>query len=35
LVDDSVSERFQGSRLVETAGLLTGLPSSSVSSSFP
>jgi hypothetical protein len=34
LVGDSVSERSQGSRLVETAGLPLGLPSSSASSSF-
>ena len=34
LVGGSVSERSQGSRLVETAGLPMGLPSSSASSSF-
>jgi hypothetical protein len=34
LVGGSVSERSQGSRLVETAGFLMGLLSSSVSSSF-
>jgi hypothetical protein len=34
LVDGSVSERSQESRLVETAGLPMGLPSSSASSSF-
>jgi len=34
LVGDSVSERSQGSRSIETAGLPTGLPSSSASSSF-
>jgi hypothetical protein len=34
LVGGSVSERFQGSRLVETAGLPTGSPSSSASSIF-
>jgi hypothetical protein len=34
LVGDSVFERSQGSRLVETAGLPMGLPSSSASSSF-
>jgi hypothetical protein len=35
LVGGSVSERSQGSRLIETAGPLTGSPSSSASSSFP
>jgi hypothetical protein len=34
LVGGSVSERSRGLRLVKTAGLLIGLPSSSVSSSF-
>ena len=34
LVGGSVSERSQGSRLVETAGLPIGLPSSPASSSF-